>query len=890
MDGSTLSGDEFLRRLFDYVARNEAAHLDGTLKLTLTPSSIALLNKKQAELDVELTENRPLDARMQNFERLLSLLHIQAQLKLMPATVDNSQCIVMNLRHLMPNLKRLEIIDCKQHSIRGLSVLRPHLESLILQRSFGELTDVFDACLDDEADQAPWPVLSEVKVDFNGLYALDSSLGNLPAMTTFSCANNNISLLQHLEECTSLRSVNLGYNLVRFILPDAHMTFGNINVLILRNNRLCSITGVRKLFSLEVLDLSHNLLCELAELAPLSYLPCIRNLWLNGNPVALSDNFRANVFGIMSHRLGGPVGEFALEDVRPTPKEVQAAMDLSKTPFLEELRAHHLRWGEKPTEEDLMSRKPRSRAGSIVSMSKRSYANLDSMSYISSMEESQVKPMKPKKKKKARQCIVRVEELNAPRSLANSNTPHDDGSEYLAFLNKLHQERGVNWLSMYTKHLAQTHHTHVAKMKSLVAAAQARPSLQTSSTSTTTTSSSSSTSTTSTTSSSSSSTSTAASVTSSAASTSATSTASTASPSQAVSPSVPVVVEDPEIDDMLAESDFIAARLVPPNHQEPCILTFRPGRYFKECDLDGKPLVTESSSRLSHLSVLPQDKATLVTLFLAEGEGSLEYCLDDEYIDELVATLREDFTEQRQPGWYHHPSPATCSVFVYAPSAEQLEEKLRSGTLRRARADSASLLQPMDLDKSPPSSRRSSLDLRETLDEFEINGSIDTRNVASKPFASGSSSTSGNSSSRTSPTQSSRTLQRKLTTETILMAPPRFLANYDPNAPRALPQAQAQEDQKSTGAANNDIWRNRFIRTTTARPGQLVPKIVPVARADPITEFYFLLLTGQPSTKQMFHFPISVKVSAPFASVFKRPAGTELLLWLLIHPDRKSVV
>lgn len=890
MDGaSTLSADEFLRRLFDYVARNEAAHSDGSLKLSLTPSSIALLNRVHAELDAESGRGKTSwDARLQNFERLLSLLQTQAQLKVISAAVDNNQCITMNLRHLLPNLKRLELVDCKFHSVRGLSVLRPHLETLVLQNSFSELTDVFDECLADEADRAPWPMLKDVKVDFNGLYTLDSSLGNLPHMTHFSCANNNVSQLQNFQDCSSLRYVNLGSNLLRFILPDAHMTFGNITTLILRHNRLASISGVRKLFSLEVLDLSHNLLCEMAELAPLSFLPCIQNLWLNGNPVCLADNFRVKVFGIMSHRLGS--GDFRLDDSFATPRESHAALDLTKTSFLEDLLVYQQRWGEQPSEDDLMSKQPRSRTGSIVS--KRSYANYDGgSSFVSTMleENSQLGPVRPKKKKKVKQRIASIEQLEAssPRNLSKG-VPADDGGVYLAFLKSLYEKKGETWLSAYTEHLQKNPPLRPAKVKpsahgsvlptprataalSPLSETSKPPSAPLSSLSPSTLSAS----------------------------------VSNLSLHSSFPLSPSLLSEEPETEDMLLESDFIAERMVPPNHLEPCILTLRPGRYFKECDLDGRPMVSESTFRLSHVNVLRNEKEITLTLFLAEGAGSMEYRLEEEYVDEIVAVLRDDFTEQHRPGWYHHPSPATCSVFVYALSTDQLEgvvreESMRQESLRREESMSLllppaqSMTRPIE-DKSPSSSPRSlSSALQETLDEFEIPGHLDIRSTLMASSSGGSSSgystvnSSGASSARTSPSQSSRKLSqndtmRKHTSdvETSMTAPPRIIQNYD-LAPRGPPNT---EETKGTGAAN-DPWRNRFVsRTATSgKIGAPPKKAAPIVRVDTVTEFYYLLLTGQPSSKQMSYFPISVKVTPPFAGIFKRAAGTELMIWLLLHP------
>jgi Leucine-rich repeat (LRR) protein len=57
------------------------------------------------------------------------------------------------------------------------------------------------------------------------------------------------------------------------------------------------LAGLEKLYAIEELDLAHNVIGSLSEVARLGRLPSLTRLWFEGNPIELRRNYRAEVLG-----------------------------------------------------------------------------------------------------------------------------------------------------------------------------------------------------------------------------------------------------------------------------------------------------------------------------------------------------------------------------------------------------------------------------------------------------------------------------------------------------------------------------------------------------------------------------------------------------------------
>lgn len=95
--------------------------------------------------------------------------------------------------------------------------------------------------------------------------------------------------------CSSLFEIDLSFN---HIASTSHINevIGNVKYLNLRTNKLAKTKGLNKLYALERLDLSDNLITALEEITRLRELPFLRILSVDGNPVCLNRDYRISVF------------------------------------------------------------------------------------------------------------------------------------------------------------------------------------------------------------------------------------------------------------------------------------------------------------------------------------------------------------------------------------------------------------------------------------------------------------------------------------------------------------------------------------------------------------------------------------------------------------------
>lgn len=87
-----------------------------------------------------------------------------------------------------------------------------------------------------------------------------------------------------LASLVALRALNLSHCMIESLHSLSRNPLPAITALNLRGNRLRSLAGIERLLSLERLDLRDNLLTDPMEIARLTSLPEIREIWISGNP------------------------------------------------------------------------------------------------------------------------------------------------------------------------------------------------------------------------------------------------------------------------------------------------------------------------------------------------------------------------------------------------------------------------------------------------------------------------------------------------------------------------------------------------------------------------------------------------------------------------------
>lgn len=140
---------------------------------------------------------------------------------------------------------------------------------------------------DNMADmRSCWVSLTTLRLVECGLTLMDKSLHFLPAVTEIDFSHNNVTQIIHLQDCSKLSSLDLSHNKVR-VLSNLSRVLGNISSLLLSNNQVQSLDGIDKLYALQTLDVSNNLIDDFLELHYLTRLPCLEFLHLMGNPISL---------------------------------------------------------------------------------------------------------------------------------------------------------------------------------------------------------------------------------------------------------------------------------------------------------------------------------------------------------------------------------------------------------------------------------------------------------------------------------------------------------------------------------------------------------------------------------------------------------------------------
>ncbi|KAF7554672.1 hypothetical protein G7046_g6744 [Stylonectria norvegica] len=140
----------------------------------------------------------------------------------------------------------------------------------------------------------------------NTLYSLDLS-SNL-----FSQVPDSLATL------TALRALNLSHCMIDSLHSLTRNPLPAITALNLRANRLQSLAGVEKLYPLERLDMRDNRLVDPLELARMTGIPEIREIWVEGNPFTRTHkDHRITIFNLF-RKTPGYTEDIIIDGTGPT--------------------------------------------------------------------------------------------------------------------------------------------------------------------------------------------------------------------------------------------------------------------------------------------------------------------------------------------------------------------------------------------------------------------------------------------------------------------------------------------------------------------------------------------------------------------------------------------
>ncbi|KKK11937.1 hypothetical protein P175DRAFT_0430863 [Aspergillus ochraceoroseus IBT 24754] len=153
-----------------------------------------------------------------------------------------------------------------------------------------------------------WRFLRHLGLPDNSLTSV-SAAGLAPVANTLHSLDLSANLFTEvpdsLASLVALRALNLSSCMIESLHSLSRNPLPAITALNLRANRLRSLAGIERLLSLERLDLRDNNLSDPTEIARLTNLPEIREIWVSGNPfVKTHSNYRVVIFNLFRRTPG----------------------------------------------------------------------------------------------------------------------------------------------------------------------------------------------------------------------------------------------------------------------------------------------------------------------------------------------------------------------------------------------------------------------------------------------------------------------------------------------------------------------------------------------------------------------------------------------------------
>ena len=146
-----------------------------------------------------------------------------------------------------------------------------------------------------------WKALEYLNLRDNNITVIDKSINFAPELKTLYLGTNSITCVENLQSLSNLSILELSSNKIEEI-ADLNTKLGQITRLDLDNNKIRSLAGCSKLYSLVELNVSSNKINDMDNVLPVSKLPCLESLNLQGNHVTTVVDYRLKVFEAFGKR------------------------------------------------------------------------------------------------------------------------------------------------------------------------------------------------------------------------------------------------------------------------------------------------------------------------------------------------------------------------------------------------------------------------------------------------------------------------------------------------------------------------------------------------------------------------------------------------------------
>ena len=137
-----------------------------------------------------------------------------------------------------------------------------------------------------------WSSLEHLDLRHNEIARLDASLALAPSLSHLHLGGNDVARIENLAQLTRLSVLELADNNVSEA-ADLNAKLGQVERIDLSHNKLKSLSGFSRLYSLRHLNVAANRIKDLDSVRPVSGLPCLESLNLQGNVVTTIVDYRS---------------------------------------------------------------------------------------------------------------------------------------------------------------------------------------------------------------------------------------------------------------------------------------------------------------------------------------------------------------------------------------------------------------------------------------------------------------------------------------------------------------------------------------------------------------------------------------------------------------------
>lgn len=180
-----------------------------------------------------------------------------------------------------------------------------------------------------------WRFLRHLSLADNSMTSIPhASLSPLSnTLYSFDLSSNLFNQIpDSLATLTALRALNLSHCMIDSLHSLTRNPLPAITALNLRANRLQSLAGVERLYPLERLDVRDNRLVDPTELARLTGIPDIREIWVDGNPfIRTHKDYRVTIFNLF-RSTPGYTEDITIDGTGPSYSEKRSLVERAPIP------------------------------------------------------------------------------------------------------------------------------------------------------------------------------------------------------------------------------------------------------------------------------------------------------------------------------------------------------------------------------------------------------------------------------------------------------------------------------------------------------------------------------------------------------------------------------